>query len=483
MSKDKQLRLEADQNTAKHKSIVEQDPYRLHYHIMPPVGLLNDPNGFIQWKGTYHLFYQWMPFKTGHGAKFWGHYSSQDFVHWKHEEIALTPSEWYEKNGCYSGSAIEHDGKLYVFYTGNVKDDNGNRESYQCLAISEDGIHFEKKGPVIERLEGYTAHFRDPKVWEQDGQYFMVIGAQTKGLKGAVVLFQSENLVDWTHAGILTGGGEGILKEFGYMFECPDLFYLDGKDILVFSPQGLEPEGMKYQNVYQAGYVTGTFDPSSGTFEHGAFHELDHGFDFYAPQTTKDKKGRRILFAWMSVPDQNEQDHPTIKHQWLHNMTIPRELKCIGGKLYQVPVRELEGLRVNEAVEHRVELQQKNQQFEGVRGKAVELLAEDIIVSKGWFDISVGEAARMVYSSEQKIFTLERQSYVDGVVEKRHCRLDDLNNLHIFVDTSSIEVFINDGEHVFTSRFYPSPDNESIQFGASEKSCFTIKKWDLTRIF
>ena len=209
MSKDQELRQAAFEEVGKYQDLVEADPYRLHYHIMPPVGLLNDPNGWIQWNGTYHLFYQWMPFKTGHGAKFWGHYSSEDLVNWTHEDIALTPSEWFEKNGCYSGSAIEHNGELYVFYTGNVKDEEGNRESYQCLTVSDDGIHFDKKGPVVHLPEGYTPHFRDPKVWEQDGSYFMVVGAQTEDLKGAVALLRSENLYEWNHVGVLAGGGGG----------------------------------------------------------------------------------------------------------------------------------------------------------------------------------------------------------------------------------------------------------------------------------
>src|SRR5690606_27727101 len=117
----------------KYRDKVLDDPYRLNYHLMPPVGLLNDPNGLIQYKGHYHVFYQWNPFATAHGAKFWGHYSSKDMVNWQEEPIALVPSEWYERNGCYSGSAIELDGKLYLFYTGNVKKrrrDKGNVSMY-----------------------------------------------------------------------------------------------------------------------------------------------------------------------------------------------------------------------------------------------------------------------------------------------------------------------------------------------------------------
>jgi len=481
VTRDEQLRQEAYAEIEKHRNLVEQDPYRLTYHLMPPVGLLNDPNGFIQVNGIYHLYYQWMPFKTGHGAKFWGHYSSKDLVNWKHERIALTPSEWYEKNGCYSGSAIENDGKIYAFYTGNVKDEQGNRETYQCLAISEYGYLFDKKGPLVYLPEGFTAHFRDPKVWKQEDTYFMVIGAQTEDLKGAVVLFQSKDLMEWTFGGILAGGGKGKLREFGYMFECPDLFHLEGKDILVFSPQGIEPQGMRYQNVYQAGYVIGDFNPETGEYEHNEFDELDRGFDFYAPQTTINDQGRRLLFGWMSVPDQNEQEHPTIEYKWIHNMTLPRELKLVNGKVYQVPVDELKQLRSEEAVSHSVKLSREWKELDGIHGKSVELYMKDIEITEGWLEISISDGGRIIYSADEQVMTFERKSYVNGTTEKRQCSLNELINLHIYIDTSSVEMFINDGQETFTSRIFPSPSKETITFGASKNASFTVQKWTLVR--
>lgn len=340
MNRDQELKDKAYNEIEQHKKLVESDPYRMAYHLMPPVGLLNDPNGFIQWNGVYHLFFQWMPFHTGHGAKFWGHYTSNDLVTWKLEPIALAPSEWYEKNGCYSGSAVEHEGKLKLLYTGNVKDELGNRETYQCLAESSDGIHFDKKGPVIHLPEGYTPHFRDPKVWEHEGQWYMVIGAQTKDLKGSVVLFQSDNLENWEYKGAIVSS-----EDLGYMWECPDLFHVDGKDVLLFSPQGLEPQGLHYHNVYQTGYMLGKFDYEKVDFNHGSFQELDRGFEFYAPQTMVDEKGRRIMIGWMGVPDQNEDKFPTIPYKWNHNMTIPRELSVENGKIIQTPVKELKNMR------------------------------------------------------------------------------------------------------------------------------------------
>nr|WP_191559918.1 sucrose-6-phosphate hydrolase [Metabacillus idriensis] len=475
INRDSELKQAAYQEVEAFRDTVESDPYRLKHHIMPPVGLLNDPNGFIQWKGTYHLFYQWMPFKTGHGAKFWGHYSSNNLVNWKHEPIALAPSEWYEKNGCYSGSAIEADGKLHLFYTGNVKDENGERETYQCLAVSEDAIHFDKKGVVAELPEGYTAHFRDPKVWEHEGMWYMVVGAQTQDLKGRAALLRSEDLLNWKHLGDLTGSKTQQLDEFGYMWECPDLFHLDGQDVLVVSPQGLEPEGIKYQNVYQSGYFIGNLDYQTAKFSHGVFTELDRGFDFYAPQTTVDDKGRRLLIAWMSVPDQHEDKHPTIANKWIHTMTFPRKLSIKGEKLIQQPVEELMLLRKNEQVIKNIVIEKD----EVYQLETVFELMLDKMTMENSFKISIKKNVELSYSKKDQLFTLTRISYADGLPESRQCRLTELNKLHLFVDTSSIEVFINDGEEVFTARMFPEIGEKDVVFSSEGETVFDLKMWDL----
>lgn len=445
----------AEEVVEKNKKVVESDPYRLRFHLMPPVGLLNDPNGFIQWNGTYHLFYQWMPFKTGHGAKYWGHYSSADLVSWKHEPVALAPSEWFEVNGCYSGSAIEHDGNMVLFYTGNVKDEAGNRETYQCMAVSENGVTFDKKGPVVELPEGYTAHFRDPKVWKKGSEWYMVVGAQSEDLTGKVALLRSADFKEWQHLGAIAGSGMNGLGDFGYMWECPDLFELDGVDVLIASPQGLEPDGMKYQNVYQAGYFIGNLDYENATFEHGDFVELDRGFEFYAPQTTLDEKGRRLMVGWMGVPEQDEDKHPTIAHKWIHALTLPRELKWMDGKLLQVPVEELAKMRQENLVElSDVQLSEDKVGLAMEEGGAFEMnfsFGRDL----SSFDLNLGEAAQLTYDASSSVFSLHRKSFVTGEWETRSCKLGAMTELRAFLDTSSIEVFLNGGEEVFTARVFP----------------------------
>jgi len=91
------------------------------YHLTPPIGWLNDPNGLIQYKGEYHVFYQYNPYSSSWSTMHWGHAVSKDLINWNHLPAALSPSEdydTYERGGCFSGSAVEHNGCLYVFYTG-----------------------------------------------------------------------------------------------------------------------------------------------------------------------------------------------------------------------------------------------------------------------------------------------------------------------------------------------------------------------------
>lgn len=154
------------------------DSHYPQWHPAPVTGLMNDPNGFIWFAGRYHLFYQWNPLGCDHRYKCWGHWSSADLVHWQHEPMALMPDEEYDRNGCYSGSAVDNNGVLTLCYTGNVKFDDGGRTAWQCLAVQNDDGTFAKLGPVLPLPDGYTGHVRDPKVWRHDGQWYMVLGAQ-----------------------------------------------------------------------------------------------------------------------------------------------------------------------------------------------------------------------------------------------------------------------------------------------------------------
>ncbi|MGM0974644.1 MAG: glycoside hydrolase family 32 protein [Bacillota bacterium] len=469
----KKARMEAEKNS----HLISQDPFRLKYHLMPPVGLLNDPNGLIQFKGVYHVFYQWNPFETAHGAKYWGHYSSNDLIHWQEEPIALAPDQWYDRNGCYSGSAIEHDGKLYLFYTGNVKTEDDQRETYQCLAVSEDGIHFEKKGPVLELPKGYT---RDPKVWEKDGRFYMIVGAQTLDHEGAAVLFESKDLHHWQVKGRVAGSQMNGLGGFGYMWECPDLFELDGQEILLVSPQGLEPSGYEYHNLFQSGYFSGKLNYEKAQFTHGSFAELDRGFDFYAPQTFKDDSGRRILYGWMGITDEDESSQPTVRYRWIHALTMPRVLNMKNGRLVQSPVEELKKLRKDKMELQDVKINGERLQLDGISGKTAELILNFSEHVREIFKVDFRNEASLIYYPDQKEIQLQRRNVKSGMQESRTCGISGLTNLHVFMDQSSLEIFINGGEEVFTARYFPDSDDETIFF--SGDAGVSISLWQLQEI-
>ncbi|KHN50083.1 glycoside hydrolase family 32 protein [Pectobacterium fontis] len=424
----------------------KDDPYRPEWHLSPCVGLLNDPNGFIHHSGRYHLFYQWNPLSCAHGAKFWGHWSSADLVNWMHEPVALVPSESYESHGCYSGSAVVDQGAIMLMYTGNVKYDDGSRTAFQCLARENVNGEYDKLGPVLTLPDGYTGHVRDPKVWRHEDHWYMVLGAQDRDLQGKVLLYRSADLLAWEKIAEIAGSRLGGLGDFGYMWECPDLFPLAGKDVLICCPQGVPAEEERYLNTFQAGYFIGSLNYENGTYPHQGFHELDLGFEFYAPQTTLSADGRRLLFGWMSIPDDNEFFEPTIEHGWIHIMTCPRELTLHGDRVYQRPARELQQLR------------RQHYAWQGAADYASPLnasSAEILITVQGEFQCSL--ASQLVLCWDGERVTLSRHNRRTGEPEHRYWR-GDLHQLQILCDRSSIEIFINEGEAVLSARYFPESE-------------------------
>ena len=467
------------------KEIVEKDFWRQKYHIQGIVGLINDPNGFSQFNGKYHMFYQWNPLGTNHKNKTWAHSVSSDLLHWERMKTALRPDTWYSKDGVYSGSAIVDDDKLYLFYTGNVKDLEGNRESYQCLAVSSDGENFERWEPsIVNQPDGYTQHIRDPKIWKKDGKFYAVIGIQSEDLEGKAVLYSSENIKDWKFEGEIAGANHGKIKDFGFMWECPDYFQLKDektgeiKDLLVFSPQGLEPEGDLYNNKYQTGYLFGKLDYEKTEFEIlSDFVEIDRGHDFYAPQSMEDDKGRRIIVGWMGIPE--EEDFPTVKNEWIHCLTLPRELKVIDGKLYQLPIKEMESIR-GEKIEFSGKMTGEVKVGTGV---TYELKAKFTDFNSDFgLKLRTGKNSETVlkFDYNDKKFVLDRTKGEQPDKRLRKVYLGNISELEltVFVDSSSVEVFINGGQEVFSSRIFPEKDANGIIVFADKDVNVEIQKWE-----
>lgn len=433
----------------------KEDIWRLGFHLMPITGWLNDPNGLCQFGEDYHFFFQYsIDDCNGNSAKkSWGQYTSRDLISWEYRGIAITPEKDFERNGIYTGSTIT-DTKMHIFYTGNVKlkgDYDYINDGRECCVIytSSDGMDFSEKECLIRHTEypdNITTHVRDPKVWKQtrDGKtiYYMVLGARTKEDVGVVLLYASDNMKDWSFVQEIKSK-----KRLGYMWECPDFFTVDGTQLLSFSPQGVEHQAFKMQNIYQSGYM-----PVSGEiwdqYTLGEFEEWDYGFDFYAPQTFEDNMGRRILVGWMGIADTPKQVNPTVEMNWQHALTVPREINVKDGKVYQSPIAELKNLRLER---HTLNLGE----FSGEMPSYEVLLANNVGES---FDIVIGKDLLLRYDRKEGIFAMEFQNGPDGAGqgrEIRRARLDQCSKVQLLVDRSSVEVFLNGGEKVFTTRFYP----------------------------
>ncbi|WP_429192996.1 glycoside hydrolase family 32 protein [Aeromonas salmonicida] len=443
------------------------DPHRPCWHLAAPVGLLNDPNGFIEHGGRYHLFYQWNPLGCTHSNKGWGHVSSSDLLHWQHEPIALLPTEAYESHGCYSGSAVsDEQGRLTLIYTGNVKYPDGSRTAFQCLARADGEGGFGKLGPVLDLPEGYSGHVRDPKVWHDGQQWLMVLGARTQDDKGEVLLYRGQTLDKWQLLGPIAGSGRGGLGEFGYMWECPDLFPLADRHVLISCPQGIAPQGEDYRNLYQCGWLAGQFDGEH--FEHGAFHELDRGFEFYAPQTTQDSLGRRLLFGWLGLPEENEMSQPTIPYGWIHQMSCPRELFWQHEWLCQRPVAELAALKGELT------------RFEGVVSEF-----PGMTIDSAWLDLTLtgagslwlGTVAELVWQKGR--IGLRRQNWQSGEWEERSAPWLG-GPLTLLCDRSSLECFVDDGRQTLSARYFPGEKPQLSAGDAGEGGKICLNHWPLS---
>ncbi|MDN3956599.1 glycoside hydrolase family 32 protein [Sporolactobacillus laevolacticus] len=448
--------------------------WRLGYHIMAPSGWINDPNGLIQYKGNYHVFFQHYPYGVEWGPMHWGHVASHDLVHWKYYPIALVPGDTYDRDGCFSGSAVEDEGELCLIYTGHryLDKEKSLADQVQCLAVSRDGIQFTKdsNNPVIASYpEEGSGDFRDPKVWRHNDFWYLIAGT-TKNHIGKVVLYRSSDLRTWTYLGVIAQS-EG---NQGYMWECPDFFELNGKHILMISPQGIEPEDDCYQNLHQTGYFVGHFDDECFDFSHGSFNELDKGHDFYAVQTFQDDQGRRIAFAWM---DMWESLMPEQEEGWAGALTLPRELTLAAdGKIRMKPVEELKKLRKDKLLSVENEYISGEKTYHELTDELLEIEVEFDTTLVEAFDfgikLRIGETEETVirYDPKGEKLILDRTKSGTGVGGVRQTALpkSERLRLHIYLDRSSVEVFANDGETVMTSRMYPTEKNEGVRLFSNE---------------
>ncbi|MBQ9210235.1 MAG: glycoside hydrolase family 32 protein [Clostridia bacterium] len=447
------------------------------FHLTPLVGWMNDPNGFCYYGGQYHLFYQYHPFSRQWGPMHWGHVVSSDLLHWTYQPCALAPDTAADAGGCFSGSAVPlPDGRLMLCYTGVQPAGTFRRETQaQCVAFG-DGVNFEKSllNPVVRHAhlpEGYSEFdFRDPKIWmAEDGSFRMVAGNRHAEKQGTIVMFASPDGLDWQFRGEI----DSSRGEYGRMWECPDFFALEGKQVLLVSPQE-----MHAREEFHAGYGTvailGAFDEKDCRFTRESIQPIDHGLTFYAPQTVQAPDGRRIMIGWMDNWETCKE--APRRHPWYAQMSAPRELFLREGRLCQRPVREMETLW-QDTILQEATVAQEEISLPGVQGRlmdmTVTLRAENSACRRFTLRVARDEShfiqIRCDLARGELIFDRSHGGSVRDIAHTRHVKAEPREGqltLRLLMDKESIELFINEGERVVTS-LIPTPlDAEGITFAA-----------------
>lgn len=469
---------------------------RPHFHLSARTGWMNDPNGFSFYGGNYHLFYQYHPYDSHWGPMHWGHAVSEDLLHWTYLPAALAPDERYDKDGCFSGSALTlPDGRHLLMYTGVQKEPNGNDVlgcvQTQCLAVG-DGWDYEKydKNPVLDEKdlpEGCSRYdFRDPKMWQKkDGSYRCVTGNRPADGSGQILLFSSEDAFQWKFEKVLVSNE----NRYGKMWECPDFFVLDGKGVLLTSPTEMLPEGLEYHNGNGTLCLIGDFDEETDTFTEQHNQSIDYGIDFYAPQTVLAPDGRRIMIGWMQNWDTCTFRAPN--HPWYGQMSLPRELFIQNGRLYQQPIRELEKLRSGK-VEHKNVVFTGTIGLEGLRGRRIdlELTLRPVAGEELYRKFAIRFAQDDTYHTALSFRPHESVLKVDrkfsgsrkAIIHQRRCLVNSKNGelkMRLILDRFSVEVFINDGEQVMTATMYTDQSADGISFFADGNVNMDVIKYDL----
>lgn len=458
------------------------------FHVAPPIGWMNDPNGFSYYRGKIHLFYQFHPYSNVWGPMHWGHVETTDFIKWRECPVALAPEQSYDYAGCFSGSGIETEQGHLLVYTGVIEEEiDGEKRMIQnqCIAFGDGSVYKKlENNPVISgemMPEGFSREdFRDPKIWKEEDGYYLVAGNKTKDRVPQIVLFYSKDAVNWEYVSVLAKDTDGCL---GSMWECPDFFKLDEEYMLFTSPQDIAATD-ELHNGNNSVYYVGEYNKEEHVFHYKYVCSIDDGLDFYAPQTMETPDGRRILIGWMQSWDSNIRP---ANQKWACMMTVPRELEFVQGKLIQRPVREIANYHKN-SVSYEHECIRGECKLQGISGRIIDMTVE--VLEGDFNEFSVSIARNEQYHTEftvnkkKRIIEIDRtySGMVRDTIAIKKVKLKSTANqlkLRFILDRYSFEVFLNDGEQVFSTTLYTPQEAEEIRFFCDGVATVNIDKHDI----
>ena len=395
------------------------------WHYRPEKNWINDPNGLVYHKGWYHMFYQYNPHGDQWGDIHWGHARSRDLLSWETLPIALTPDASKGELHCFSGGCCKDDnGKPHFFYTSVGREEDGRdclhgAQQWFAEAADDDLLRLVQtdEGALTDDIHGgmHVRDWRDPCVLRHEGQYLMVLGGCVRE-RGCVLLYTSPDMRTWTYRHILAQSD----KADGVPWECPNLFRVDGKFGLIYSPCGA------------VRVKVGTLDAEL-RFHEDADELLEPERNgFYAPQVFTDENGRVIVIGWMPEAD-------NVSHKgWSGVMSLPRLMHVTEDGLCMEPVPGAESLP-------------------GVRRFSVtrqELPVTCVIHDNGTERTTLTLFGDGLLALDRSESTLAETP--DRHPVTRYVPVKAANDFFIAVDGSAVEVMVN-GKWL-SARIYPTKD-------------------------
>jgi beta-fructofuranosidase len=440
----------------------EADPARPVYHFHPPAQWMNDPNGTLFHNGYYHVFYQHNPYGDAWGHMHWGHTKSKDLVHWEQLPIALWPSEELGEGHCFSGCAhINGEGRPIAIYTKvPPKPEVGSQQQWAALG-DPDLITWEKhpKNPILDlETQGgpkFGGSWRDPFVFEEAGRTFLILGADL-GEEAVIPIYEAKDktLASWQYKGIFFR----LPKTDVQFFECPNFARLGDKWILYCSP---------YRPVE---YFVGAFDLATLTFKPSLRGRVDQSDQYYATNLAWDDKGRCVQFGWV----RGFKDGMG----WNGCLALPRILSLgPDGRPVQQPAPELESLRGKHVSFSGISLTSEGRVLDQIKGDILEILATFLPGDAKVYGLKVRRS-----EDGANAITIRREGTVLDVAGVKVAlstkETEAPLNLHVFLDKSVMEVFVDGGRACVTRVHYPGEEDLGVELFAEEGKA-TVKSIDV----
>ncbi len=449
---------------------VENDPFRPGFHFAPPAQWMNDPNGPIYFKDSFHLFYQHNPYGDYWDHMHWGHARSDDMVFWAHQPIALWPSIELGEKHCFSGCAtLNSSDRPMIFYTMVTGTDSLPHEQWAALG-DQNMIRWEKyeKNPILSLdspgIPPWGPNWRDPFIFRERGRVFMALGVDDDD-KAAVALFEALNgdLTDWIYRANIVESGKSKIK----FFECPNFFKIGNKWMLLYSP---------YRAVE---YMVGDFDLENYTFSVEQTGVLDPGHlagkGFYAGNILFGPE-RLLLLGWIRGFPSNRG--------WNGCLALPRELSLSAdGRPVQKPIDRLQVLRGRYARFDSLVVTDAGYTLPDIKGDMLEIKTAVSAEAAPGFGIALHPFDNDSLPPVVVSFDGSTLFVAGAKIDAPYLGRDGLL-LDVFLDRSVMEVFVNGGQMCVTRTLPMDVAEKTINVFTRKPNILTekVEVWELKSI-